>query len=222
MLFKEIKILLIKEVRLEWRERYALNGLLLYIVSTVLICYLGFNIKTNTVNPITWNVLFWIILLFTSVNAIAKSFIQESKGRFLYYYSLVSPQGVILSKIIYNVLLMLVIAGVGFGFYSLVMGNPVQDKPLFILNIFLGAIGFSSTLTMVSSIASKAQNNGTLMAVLSFPVVIPMLLMLIKVSKNALDGLDRGSSFDEIMALVGLNLIVLSISYILFPYLWRS
>lgn len=221
-LIKEVKILVQKEIVLEWRQRYALNGMILYIVSAVMICYMSFNLKKAQLNEVTWNALFWIILLFTAVNAIAKSFMQEKKGRLLYYYTLISPQGIIISKIIYNVLLMLALSAIGFTAYSVVLQNPVQDLPLFLTGLLLGSIGFSTTLTMVSGIASKANNNTTLMAVLSFPVIIPMLLMLIKVSKNAIDGLDRSVSVDEILTLLAINLIVITVSYILFPYLWRS
>lgn len=221
-LIQEIQSLLYKEILLEWRQRYALNGMLLYIVSTVLICYMSFNLRGSSMNPPTWNTVYWIILLFTSVNAVAKSFMQERYGRFIYYYTLVSPQGIILSKIVYNSLLMLLLALVGYGFYSLMLSNPVQDHLLFLSSILLGAIGFSTTLTMVSGIASKAGNNSVLMAILSFPVIIPMLLMLMKVSKNAMDGLDRASSSDEILTLLAINAIVVSLSYVLFPYLWRS
>jgi heme exporter protein B len=49
-----------------------------------------------------------------------------------------------------------------------------------------------------------------------------MLLMLMKVSKNAMDGLDWASSSDEILTLLAINAIVVSLSYVLFPYLWRS
>lgn len=221
-LIQEIKSLLHKEILLEWRQRYALNGMLLYIVSTVLICYMSFNLRGDAMNPATWNTVYWIILLFTSVNAVAKSFMQERYGRFIYYYTLVSPQGIILSKIVYNSILMLLLALVGYSFYSLMIGNPVEDHFLFLSSILLGAVGFSTTLTMVSGIASKAGNNSVLMAILSFPVIIPMLLMLMKVSKNAMDGLDRASSSDEILTLLAINAIVVSLSYVLFPYLWRS
>ena len=116
----------------------------------------------------------------------------------------------------------MVLALICFLFYALVLGNPVQDVPMFLLTILLGAIGFATSLTMISGIASKAANSGTLMAVLSFPVVVPMLLMLIKMSKNALDGLDRSTSLDELLTLLAINMIVVTVSYILFPYLWRS
>lgn len=221
-LILEIRALLSKEIILEWRQRYALNGLLLYVVSTVFVCYLSFNLERGALNVITWNTLFWIILLFSAVNGIAKGFAQEHEGRYYFYYMIASPEAIILSKIIYNAFLMLVIALIGFVFYAFVMGNPVQDTPLFLANIILGAIGFSSTLTMISGIASKAKNSSTLMAVLGFPVILPMILMLMKVSKNAIDGLQRSASDQELLTIGAINLIVLAASYLLFPYLWRS
>ena len=104
-LYTQIKFLLKKEILLEWRSKYALNGILLYVISTVFVCYLSFK----TTPPLVWNALFWIILLFAAVNAIAKSFMQESKGRLLYYYQIACPQAIILAKIIYNILLMILI-----------------------------------------------------------------------------------------------------------------
>ncbi len=222
MLIREIHILLKKEIVLEWRQRYAFNGMLLYVASTILVCYLSFNLKMAQLNPITWNALFWIIMLFTAVNAIAKSFVQENAGRLLYYYSVVSAQGIILSKIIYNTGLMLLLTGLGYLFYSTVLGNPVGDHSLFLMNLLLASVGFSTTLTMVSGIAAKAGNNTMLMAILSFPVIIPILLLTIKISKNAIDGLDRSVSHQDIITLLAINVLVATLSFILFPYLWRS
>jgi heme exporter protein B len=221
-LFQEIAALLRKEIVLEWRRKYAFNGILLYVISTIFICYLSFNLQRSQLNPLTWNALFWIILLFTATNAIAKSFVQESEGRQLYYYTLVSPEAIILSKIIYNTLLMWLMSILAYLVYSLILGNPVQNKVLFFANMLLGGMGFSTTLSMISAIASKSNNGGTLMAVLGFPVMIPFLLLLIKISKNAIDGLALSVSYDEIGTLIAINLIVISVSYLLFPYLWRG
>ncbi|MEH0156568.1 heme exporter protein CcmB [Limibacter armeniacum] len=221
-LSKEILALVRKEFVLEWRERSAFNGILLYTFSTIFVCYLSFNQRRVELNPVTWNTLFWIIQLFAAIHGISKSFSQERGGRFYFYYSLVSPQAIILSKIIYNTILMSLISMVGFLIYTFVMGSPVIDLPLFILNLLLGAVGFASTLTMVSGISSKSTNSSTLMAVLGFPVILPMILMLIKVSKNAMDGLARNLSYDEVLTIFAIDVIVVTVSYILFPYLWRS
>ena len=217
-LFTQIKFLLKKEILLEWRSKYALNGILLYVISTVFVCYLSFK----TTPPLVWNALFWIILLFAAINAIAKSFMQESKGRLLYYYQIACPQAIILAKIIYYILLMILMATIALGFYSIVFENQVEDIWLYFIAVLIGAISFSTVFTMISAIASKANNNGTLMAILSFPVIIPLLMLIIKLSKNAMDGLDRSVSLDEIAVLGGINLIVIVISLLLFPYLWRD
>ena len=81
-----------KEVKLEWRNKTAFNGILLYLVSTIFICYLSFNLKTGQMEITTWNALFWIIIVFANINGVAKSFLQEGEGRMLYYYTLCKPQ----------------------------------------------------------------------------------------------------------------------------------
>lgn len=211
-----------KEFKQEWRNRYALNGIILYLACTIFICYLSFNVRTNQLNAVTWNALFWIIILFASINAVAKSFMGEKRERQLYYYTIISPQALIIARIIYNAGLLLVISILGFLFYSIILGNPVVDQYLFIGNLLLGSIGFSTTLTLISAIASKAGSNQTLMAILGFPILLPMLLMVIKVSKNAIDGLELSVSIDELLTLLAINLIVGAVSYLLFPYLWRT
>jgi heme exporter protein B len=221
-LINELKILIYKELQLEWRQKYALNGMLLYILSTIYICYMSFKLKSNEINAITWNTLFWIIILFTAITAISKSFNQEREGRLLYLYSMVSAESLIISKIVYNSLILIVLSLLGFAFYSGVMGNPVQDKSMYIFSIIFGAIGFASSLTLVASIASKSENSAMLMAILSFPIIIPILLLILKLSKNAMDGLERSASYDEILLLTAIDGIVIVLSVILFPYLWRS
>lgn len=216
---REIVQLLKREITLELKQRYALNAILLYVVSTVFVCYLSFK---TLVDVPTWNALFWIIILFTSVNATSKSFSTESRGRLLYYYTLASAQAIILSRIIYNALLMLVITLAGYFIYSLLIGNLVEDQPYFFLALVLGASGFSSILTLVAAIAAKTRQNSTLMAILSFPVVIPMLIVLIRFSKNAVDGLDHSIQSPYIFALLSINLIVVALAYMLFPFLWRD
>lgn len=217
-LFGQVKFLIQKEIILEWRSKYAFNGILLYVVSTIFVCFLSFK----QINPITWNALFWIIMLFASVNAIAKSFIQENKGRQLYYYTIASAKAVILSKIIYNIFLMLLLSIIALVFYTLVFRNPIGDLLFYLLAVLIGSISFATVFTMISGIASKASNSGALMAVLSFPVIIPLLMVLIKFSKNAMDGLDRSVSLNEIGVLAAINLIVITVSLLLFPYLWKE
>ena len=218
-MLKEISALIQKEILLEWRQRYALGGMFLYVVTTVFVCFLSFK---NVIDTNAWNALFWIIILFASVNASAKSFLQESKGRLLYYYTLSSPQAFILSKIIYNAILMLILSLTCFAFYSLFMGNIVDNLPLFGLIVVMGSVGISSLLTMISAIASKANNNFTIMAILAFPIIMPILITIINLSKHVIDGTDFTYNLKYFSVLFLLDVIVAVLSYLLFPYLWKD
>ena len=218
-MLQQVKTLFIKEFTLEWRNRYALNGMLLYVISTVFVCYLSFR---NVVSVPVWNALFWIIMLFASMNAVGRSFIQERKGRLLYYYSIASPQAFLLAKMAYNTLLMLLITFLAYAIYGGMVGDLVQDHLMFSVALVLGSTGFALILTLMSAIAAKTDNNMSLMAILSFPVQLPFLITLIKLSKNAVDGLDPSVSFGLINVLVMIMMIVIALSYVLFPYLWRD
>lgn len=218
-LLRQTWFLLKKDIVLEWRQRYALSGILLYVLSSVMVAYLAFA----GADTAAWVAVFWIILLFASVNALTKSFVQENPGRLLYYYTMVSPQAVILSKLVYNVVLLLVLSGLALGVYSLLLGNPVQNMGLFLTAVALGATGFSFCFTLIAAIASKTGNrNATLMPILSFPVVIPILGLLMVLSKNAVAGIHTANTLRDIGNLLAIDVVLALLSVILFPYLWRD
>jgi heme exporter protein B len=219
---RNLKHLFLKEFTLELRRKSVISGLGLYLFSTAFICYLTFSLKQNQVTPLVWSALFWITILFTVINTIAKSFIGEKKGRDIYYYSIANPEVIILSKIIYNFLLSLLLSFVGFLLFITLLNNPLIDTGFFALLLVLGSMGFSSSLTLLSGIASKANNSHILMAVLSFPIVISILLIVIKVTKNCIDGLDRSVSTNDMLTLLAINCLVAATSYLLFPYIWRN
>lgn len=218
MIFELVK----KEFVLELRRKAVISGIGLYLVSIIFICYLTFSLRQNSINEATWSALFWLSILFAMVNGIAKSFIGEKKGGLIYYYSIASPQAIIISKIIYNAVLSLFLSIGGYLLFSLFINNPIQDQFLFLLTLVLSSFGFSASLSLISAIASKTNNSNILMAVLSFPVIISLLLMAIKITKNALDGLAFSDSQDELLNLLAINFIMVALAYLLFPYIWRS
>ncbi len=217
-LFEQVKTLIYKDVVLEWRSKYAINSILLYVVSTVFVCYQSFK----SVDTIVWNTLFWIILLFAAINAMSRSFIQETGSRHLYYYAIVGPKAIILAKIIYNSLVMVLMTAIAFIVYNLIFKTEIGNVPVYLLSILLGSISFATVFTMIAGISAKAGNNSTIMAILSFPVIIPLLIILIKLSRSALMGGFLSSSWADIAVLLAINVVTIAISLLLFPYLWRD
>ncbi len=218
-MFKQITQLIAKDFLLEWRQKYTFFGILLYVLSTIYITYLAFN---QIIDVNTWNAVFWIILVFASVTTTSKSFLNESGNKQLFYYTLAKPQAIILAKTIYNGLLMIIISLLSYLIFSLWIGNIVENQLMFISSMLLGSLGFAATLTLVAGISVKAQNNSALMAILSFPLLAPMYITLIKVSSFAIVGTEWSNSLPLLGILALLNIIVVALSYLLFPYLWRD
>jgi heme exporter protein B len=205
-----------KEAVLEWRQKYALGGVFLYVISTVFLIYISF-VK---VSPPVWNVLFWIVSLFASVNALVKSFVQENGNRQLYYYTLANPTAVILSKIFYNIALLLFINLLSWMAFATFAGNPVKDPLQFLSVIIMGSISLAIAFTFISAIAAKANNSSTLMAILSFPIIIPILITLVKLSANALRLIQDTAVGQDMIILCAIDAILITLCFVLFPFLY--
>lgn len=216
---QKIATLFKKDLLLEIRQQYTFYGILLYIACTVYILFLAINEPDASV----WNALFWVNMLFISINAVAKSFLQESRGRMLYYYSIVSPQEFILAKLLYNVMLMLVMSLLSLLTFSFFLGAPFLHALQFTGITILGGVSMSLVFTLLAAIASRANQNAAIMVIMGFPVIIPQLLLLIRISKAAFGELFKdGAVLQMVFLLGGLDVLVLALCMILFPFLWKD
>jgi len=211
--------LLKKEFLIEFRQRAALGGVLLYVVATVFISALSFN---KLISPTAWNALFWIIFLYAAITICGRSFIRETQGAALNNYLIYKPLLFMAAKLVYNFIFLCLTSIVTLFFYSWFIGYPVQNAVLFLLLLFMASLGFSAVLTLMSAIASRAENNFTLVSILSFPVLIPVLVLVLRIGRQAIDGLNWSVSTDFLLILGAINTICLVLSLLLFPYLWRS
>lgn len=206
-----------KDLLLEIRQQYAFYGVLLYVGATVFVLYTAIERP----NSQTWLGLFWVLQLFVSINAVAKSFLQESRGRMLYYHTVASPQAFVLAKMLFNSVLMLAMALLTTVLFSLFLTYPVRQTAPFIGLVFLGAWGLSLVFTFLAAVAAKAQQNAAIMAVLGFPIIVPQLLLLMKVCSTALSPTDSVPVIYVLM-LAASNLLVVALALILFPFLWKD
>ncbi len=214
---RRIYTLFRKDLLLEVRQQYSFYGILLYIGATIFVLYMAVEEPESKV----WNGLFWVIQLFICINAVAKSFLQESRGRMLYFYSVASPGDFVLAKLLFNSLLMLVMGLLSLVLFTLFLGNPIEKTAAFIGLVVLGGWSLSLVFTFLAAIAAKAQQNAAIMAVLGFPIIIPQLLLLMRLSKAAIAPLLTIPT-DTILLLVALDVLVIMLSVILFPFLWKD
>ncbi len=216
--FNHIITLVKKDILLEIRLQYTFYGILLYVASTVFIVYLSAGKPEEEI----WNALFWMIQLFVSINAVAKSFLQDSKGRMLYYYSIAGAKDYVLSKLIFNALLMLLMSILTLLIFILLLGNPLNHFMQFAGLSFLGAIGLSFVFTFLASIAAKAHQQAALMAIMGFPVIVPQLLLLNKISVTAFHPVVQSGLWQMVLLLILLDVLIIMLAVILFPFLWKD
>ena len=202
---------------LEVRQQYSFYGILLYIGATIFVLKMAIDDPDTKV----WNGLFWVLQLFICINAVAKSFLQESKSRMLYYYSIASPVDFMLSKLLFNTLLMLLMSLLSLLLFSLFLGNPLRQAGPFIGLVLLGGWSLSLVFTFLAAIVAKAQQNAAIMAVLGFPLIIPQLLLLMQLT-NAAFNPALIIQWNTILLLIALDFLVVLLAIILFPFLWKD
>ena len=207
-----------KDLLLEVRQQYSFFGILLYIASTTFVVYLSMGQPEEKV----WNGLFWVLQLFVSINAVAKSFLQENKGRMLYFYTIASPTNFVIAKLLFNAILMLLMNLLSLAVFTLLLGNPMAKIGEYLLISLLGGMSLSLVFTFLAAIAAKAQQQAALMAIMGFPIIVPQLLLLMKISSAAFSSAIQLGWWQMIGMLVGLDLMIIALAYILFPFLWKD
>lgn len=214
--------LLKKEFTLEMRQKHALAGIVMYVLATVFVCYLSLE-KIET--PRIWGAMLWLTGIFTAFNTMQKAFVTEGQGTVIYLYTMVSPQMIILSKVVYNAFLVALLNLVSVFFFIVFFGMTALEGvnlPQFVLGILLGSTGLGLALTFIAGLAYKSGTGGGLVAVLGFPVVIPILITMVRYTTFALEGKMFIENSLNLLVLVVLNIVSLVLAYVLFPYLWRD
>lgn len=207
-----------KELQLEWRQKTALGTIFIYVLGTSFLIYLVF--QGHITIPV-WIALFWVIALFTTVNAVSRSFLKDANEQFYYLRSIATPLEIIFSKIIYNAFLITILSLIIYLVMILFFNENIDNKGLFLLTIILGAIGFSNLFTLLSAITARTQNF-VLLAILGFPIILPLLLLIVKMSELSNFAIQQKDIYMHLGAIAMLDVITLILSIVLFPYIWRD
>jgi heme exporter protein B len=216
MFVQQLTALIKKDLTVEWRQKHTLFGVLLYVGATVFAVYM----MNGQPEIKVWNALFWITQLFVAVNSIAKSFLQEHTNRFRYYYTITPPTTFYLAKVIYSTVLMLIISGISLLLFTLLLGNPLVKTGQFIAITAVGSISLSAVFTFLSAIAARTNQNAAMMAILGFPLVIPLLMILSKLALSAIAPVYVEGWLNLMLIMLALTILVIILGVILFPFLW--
>ena len=212
----------LKDFRSEIRTRYALNALLMFVVTTLSVVL--FSIGNETASPEILSGVLWIIVFFSTMSGLSRTFItEEERGTVMTLQLLARPLVVYLGKLLFNVILLAALNVFTVTLYLIFIANfVVQNYTIFVVTFILGTLGLASASTIIAAIISKANTKGTLYPVLSFPVLLPLLLTVINATKMAVDGAPLAEALSEFQVLVSYFVVVSVVSYFLFDVVWKE
>jgi heme exporter protein B len=211
-----------KDWQSEMRTRYAINALVMFIIVTISV--IMFSLAGEKIDEYLTGGLLWVVIFFSAMSGLSRAFVsEEERGTTMTLHLIASPSTVFSGKLIFNLLLVFLMNFVITILFILLFESfVIKNFLLFSFAFILGNIGIAVSSTIIAAIISKASAKGTLYPVLSFPILLPLILVLLKLTKFALDGNSVGDSMIEILVLVCYDIIMLTASYLLFDFIWKE
>jgi len=211
-----------KDIKSEFRNKYSINSLVLFVLVTITIIL--FSVGLEDIDYQVQAGLMWMVVFFASVSGLSRSFVsEEERGTILSLKLMTTGENIYLGKLFYNILLLLFLILFIVIIYLLFMNNfVIENYVVFLITMFLGGIGIASALTIIAAIISKAGNKGTLYPVLCFPILLPMLVIVIGLTKSAQEGASFYDVYNQFLLLISYSGIMITASYLLFNFIWRD
>jgi heme exporter protein B len=213
---------LAKDFLSEWRTRYAISTIFLFILTTVTIIIIG-----TASEELTGGIksgLLWIVMFFGEMTGLSKSFVsEEERGTGLFLRTAVSSTAVYFGKLCFNIALSFVLNLFAVGIFSLFVGLPYSTSiSCFGVSVLLGSLGLGTASTIISAIIAKANSKNAVFPVLSFPLLLPLIYCGIESTRLAFDGDFFSESADLLTAMLCYSGAVASFAFILFHYVWND
>ncbi|MEW5994502.1 MAG: heme exporter protein CcmB [Candidatus Zixiibacteriota bacterium] len=210
-----------KDIRLELRSRYAVNAILLFAVTTLAV--VSFSVGQANLSPELLAALFWVILLFSAVSGLAHSFVREEEtATALALRLMADPEPIFVGKLLFNFALLVLMAIIVTPLFFIFTDAATQDWPTFLIVLPLGVVGLGSATTLVAAIIARASVKGALFAVLSFPILIPLVLVLVSATDKVLDPNRSAGVGSEIQFLIAFPVVMITGSVLLFRFVWQE
>lgn len=213
--------ILIKDINLEVRSRYALNTVLVFVLTSTLVILFAVGIEDLSDQIISG--LIWIIVLFAALSTLARSFVSEAERGTMDLLRLhTHGTEVLAGKLIFNFLLTLVVTIPAFFIFFLLLGVSIHNFALLVTAILLGTLGLAGVSTLLGALISQASRKGTIFSVISLPLLVPLILLLVRVTEAAITTEQIGGTTDDILAIIGFGGTTITASFILFEYIWQD
>ena len=214
----------LRDLRSEFRTRYALNAILMFAVTTLIA--VSFSIGSFRIEeaerPFLFSVLLWIILTFSALSGLARSFVKEEEAGTIDVLKLSArPQAVFLGKLFFNLTLLGALELIIVPSFILLMSYQINSPGFFIAIIISGGLGLGAGTTIIAAMIARASTRGALFSALSLPLLLPLMITCIKGCERAAIGMNN-ANWPEVKVAVAYFIIMITMSLLLFPLVWEE
>lgn len=218
---RSVIAVLVKDLKCELRTRHALSAVLLFAVtSTVAV---SFTLNTWGSKSAVASALLWLVLYFSAMSGLSRSFVHEEETLTSSTLKLAaSPNSVYLGKLAFNFVMLIMVEIVTVPLFIVFMGCNIQYMGLFIALLLLGSLGMCAGATMAAAMVARAAVKGALFAVISFPLLMPVLAAAIHGTNITMDTQPIAAAASDIRILCYYCGVVITASLMLFRYIWES
>lgn len=211
----------VKDLRLELRSRHGLNSIFMFGISTLAV--VSFALGQSSLEPKVLGALYWIIILFSAMSGLSHVFVREEEAQTALILRLTAdPDAIFWGKLFFNYSLLILMAVVITPLFFIFTDAPTGGAINFLLILFIGLIDLGAATTLIAAIIAKASVKGALFAVLSFPIIIPLLFALTSSTDKILAGESIGSVSNQIQLLIAYAVVLITASVLLFKYVWNE
>jgi heme exporter protein CcmB len=215
----DILALILKDLKIEARARYALGAAIAFGLCVVAMT--GFALGGIIPGARMQATLLWITVLFAAMQMLPHLFTrEEEEGTILLLRSRFSPDDIFIAKCVCMVLLILPVALFTLALFAFFMSLPIGNLPVFLPLFLSGCAAITCATAFSASIAARSRAKGTLFAVLSAPALIPPLVILVSESAVLFSG--DNSGYDGVLFCVGYGACIAAVSLFLFRLTWNE
>ena len=172
--------------------------------------------------PFLYSVLLWIILTFSALSGLSRSFVKEEEAGTIDVLKLSArPQAVFLGKLFFNLTLLGALGLIIVPSFILLMKYEIEFPGFFAAVVISAGLGLGAGTTIVAAMIAQASARGALFSALSFPLLLPLMITAIKGCERAAIGMDPGG-WPEVRIAVAYVVIMIIMSLFLFPLIWEE
>lgn len=211
-----------KDLSSEIRTRYAINSLAMFIVVTISVIL--FSIGDEKVSEYLTGGLFWVVIFFSAMSGLARVFVsEEERNTSMTLQLIASPNTVFSGKLLFNLILVFAMNIIIALLYSALFEMfVIKSLSVFLVAFLIGNVGIAVSSTVIAAIIARASSKGTLYPVLSFPILLPLILILVDLTKQTMDGTTFAESMVELSILFCYDILMSAVSFLLFDFIWQE